>query len=185
MLHHISPAWVSMGVAVILLLPKVGLVDRAAFTREVNFPTLFYIAGILGLGGVIGASGLGGELGGLASRLLPLTPGRPAADFASLAALGTMVALLTTVTGVPAVLTPLAGGLAQASGLPLESVLMSEVLGFSNPLLPYESPPLVVAMQLGGEGMGAAIKLCLWLGALTVVLLFPLDYFWWRWLGWI
>jgi len=185
MLHHISPAWVSMAVAVILLLPKVGLVDRAAFTREVNFPTLFYIAGILGLGGVIGASGLGGELGGLASRLLPLTPGRPAADFASLAALGTMVALLTTVTGVPAVLTPLAGGLAQASGLPLESVLMSEVLGFSNPLLPYESPPLVVAMQLGGEGMGAAIKLCLWLGALTVVLLFPLDYFWWRWLGWI
>ena len=75
--------------------------------------------------------------------------------------------------------------LAQSSGLPLETVLMSEVLGFSNPILPYESPPLVVAMQLGGEGIRPAVTLCLWLGVATIVLLFPLDFLWWRWLGWI
>ena len=65
------------------------------------------------------------------------------------------------------------------------SVLMSEVLGFSNPILPYESPPLVVALQLGGEPTAAAVKLCLAMGAVTLLLLYPLDYMWWRLLGWI
>jgi anion transporter len=183
--HHVSPAWVSMAVAMVLLLPKIGLVDRAAFTREVNFPTLFYIGGILGFGAVVGGSGLGRELGALVGAVLPMHPGANAANFASLALIGTVIAMLATVTGVPAVMTPLAAGLAQSSGLPLESVLMSEVLGFSNPLLPYESPPLVVAMQLGGQGMKPAVKLCLWLGAACLLLLFPLDYFWWKLLGWI
>ncbi len=183
--HHISPAWISMAVAVILLLPGVGLVDRAAFQGGVNFPSLIYIGGILGLGALIDSSGLGHRLGDALAAVLPLSPGRPAADFAGLALSGTAVGLLTTVTGVPAVLTPLAAGLAKASGLPLASVLMSEVLGFSNPILPYESPPLVVALQLGGEPTAAAVKLCLAMGAVTLLLLYPLDYMWWRLLGWI
>jgi di/tricarboxylate transporter len=169
----------------VLLLPRIGLVDRAAFTREVNFPSLFYIGGILGFGAVVGGSGLGRELGMVVGAVLPMHPGANEANFASLALIGTVIALLATVTGVPAVMTPLAAGLAQSSGLPLESVLMSEVMGFSNPLLPYESPPLVVAMQLGGEGMKPAVKLCLCLGAACLLLLFPLDYFWWKLLGWI
>jgi di/tricarboxylate transporter len=51
--------------------------------------------------------------------------------------------------------------------------------------LPYESPPLVVAMQLGQEPMREAVKLCVWLGLLTICLLVPLDYVWWRLLGWL
>jgi len=184
-LHHVSPAWVSMSVAVILLMPKIGLVDRAAFTKEVNFPSLFYIGGILGFGALVGGSGLGRELGDAIGHVLPMEAGRPALDFANLAVIGTVIALFTTVTGVPAVMTPLAAGLAQTSGLPLVSVLNSEVLGFSNPILPYESPPLIVAMQLGGEGMRSAVRLCIWLGLASLVLLFPLDYLWWKLLGWI
>ena len=181
--HHISPAWISMAAAVILLLPGIGLIDRQAFAKEVNYTSLFYIGGILGMGALISHSGVGGEIGGLISSILPLHPGEPAGDFARLGAIGTLMAVLTTVTGVPAVLTPLAAGWASAAGLPLATVLNSEVLGFSTPLLPYESPPLVVALQLGGEAMGHAVKLCLWLGAVTILLLFPLDYLWWRLLG--
>lgn len=181
--HHISPAWISMAAAVILLLPGIGLIDRQAFAKEVNYTSLFYIGGILGMGALLGHSGVGREIGGLISSVIPLHPGQPEGDFARLGVIGTLMALLTTVTGVPAVLTPLAAGWASAAGLPLATVLNSEVLGFSNPILPYESPPLVVAMQLGGEPMGHAVKLCLWLGAVTILLLFPLDYLWWRLLG--
>ena len=183
--HHVSPAWVSMAAAVILLLPGIGLVDRQAMTREVNYTSLFYIGGILGMGALLSQSGVGKELGDLVSSVIPLHPDQPAANFARLGIIGTLMALLTTVTGVPAVLTPLAASWAGAAGLPLASVLNTEILGFSNPILPYESPPLVVAMQLGGESMGHAVKLCLWLGAVTILLLFPLDYFWWRLLGWL
>ncbi|MDR3441127.1 SLC13 family permease [Telmatospirillum sp.] len=183
--HHISPAWVSMVVAVILLVPGIGLVDRKAFSQQINYGSLFYVAGIMGLGALVDKSGLGSRLATAILQILPLAPGSPVTNFASLSTVSTVVGLATTLPGVPAVLTPLAGEMAKASGLPLNTVLMSQVLGFSNPLLPYESAPLVVAMQLGGERMGPAQIMCLLLAAATVVLLLPLDFLWWRLLGWI
>jgi hypothetical protein len=39
-------------------------------------------------------------------------------------------------------------------------------------------------MQLGSVPMRQGNKLCLALLAVTVVLLLPLDYLWWRALGW-
>lgn len=183
--HHISPAWISMAAAVILLLPGIGLVGRKAFNEQINYGSVFFVAGIMGLGAMVSQSGLGARLAGAILTVLPLAPGHPVANFAGLATVSTLIGLVTTLPGVPAVLTPLAGQMAQASGLPLEAVLHSQVLGFSNPILPYESAPLVVAMSLGGERLGPALKLCLLLALISVVVLLPLDYLWWRVLGWI
>ena len=183
--HHISPAWISMAVALVLLWPGIGLVKGPAFSRDINYGSLFYVAGIMGLGALVGDSGLGSRLAGAILSVIPLTPGEPAWNYAGLAAVSTLVGTVTTLPGVPAVLTPLAAQMSQASGLPLDSVLMTQVLGFSNPLLPYESAPLVVAMQLGGERLGSAQKLCLILALATIVGLLPLNYLWWHLLGWI
>ncbi len=184
-LHHISPAWISMASAVVLLMPGVGLVGRKAFGEQINYGSIFYVAGIMGLGALVDKSGLGTRLASAILDLLPLAPGAPAMNFASLSTVSMLVGLTTTLPGVPAVLTPLAAQMAHASGLPLQTVIMSQVLGFSNPLLPYESAPLVVAMQLGGERMRPAQTLCLLLAAITVFVLLPLDFLWWRLLGWI
>ncbi|RAU23871.1 sodium:sulfate symporter [Paramagnetospirillum kuznetsovii] len=184
-LHHVSPAWISMAGGAILLMPGIGLVGRKAFNEQINFASMFYVAGILGLGAVVDKSGLGALLAQAILTVLPLEPGHAATNFASLAAMSTVVAMFTTLPGAPAVLTPLAGEMAKASGLPIEAVLMSQVLGFSNPILPYESAPLVVAMQLGGERLGPAQTMCLWLGGITIFVLLPLDFLWWRLLGWI
>jgi di/tricarboxylate transporter len=183
-LHHVSPAWVSMAAAVVLLWPGFGLVGPKGF-GEVNYGSLFYVAGIMGLGALVDKSGLGAHLAEALLAVLPLQPGAAASNFASLSLVSTVVGVVTTLPGVPAVLTPLAERMASASGLPLESVLMSQVLGFSNPLLPYESAPLVVAMQLGGERLRPAQTMCLILAAATVLVLLPLDFLWWRLLGWI
>ena len=183
--HHISPAWISMAVALVLLWPGIGLVKGPAFSRDINYGSLFYVAGIMGLGALVGDSGLGSRLAGAILSVIPLTPGDPAWNYAGLAAVSTLVGTVTTLPGVPAVLTPLAAQMSQASGLPLDSVLMTQVLGFSNPLLPYESAPLVVAMQLGGERLGSAQKLCLILALATILGLLPLNYLWWHLLGWI
>ena len=184
-LHHISPAWISMAAAALLLLPGVGLVDSKAFAEKVNYGSLFYVAGIMGLGALVSQSGLGSRLAQAILMVLPLAPGHAVTNFVSLASMSTVVSLLTTLPGAPAVLTPLAGEMARASGLPIEAVLMSQVLGFSNPIFPYESAPLVVALQLGGEKLASALALCLRLAAITILVLLPLDFLWWRLLGWI
>ncbi len=184
-LHHVSPAWISMAAGALLLLPGIGLVDRKAFNEQINFGSMFYVAGIMGLGAVVDQSGLGARLARSILEVLPLAPGHQATNFTALAVLSTVVSVVTTLPGAPAVLTPMAGQMAEASGLSVEAVLMSQVLGFSNPILPYQSAPMVVAMQLGGERLGPAQKLCLWLAGITVAILLPLNFLWWRLLGWI
>ena len=116
--------------------------------------------------------------------IAPLAHGHDIHNFASLTVISLLTGLVTTLPGVPAVLTPLAGKLAAASGLPLKTGLMTQVLGFSTTIFPYESAPLV-AMQLAGESLLPAMRLALALALVTVVLLFPLDFLWWRFLGWI
>ncbi|PWV65921.1 SLC13 family permease [Plasticicumulans acidivorans] len=183
-IHHISPAWVGLGAALICLWPGSGLVPKGVVS-QLNYGALFFIAGILGLGAVVAHSGLGRLIADGVEHVIAFAPNQPAANFAGLTALGLAVALVTTLPGVPAVLTPLAGRLAELTGWSVEAMLMSQVLAFSTLLLPYQSAPLVVGMQLGGERLGAAVRVTLSSAAITLLLLLPLDYFWWRWLGWI
>ena len=184
-LHGISPAWISLGTGVLCLPPFLGIVTAKTFSERINFATLIYVAGILGLGAVAADSGLAKAVSGALLRHAPLAPGHGAANAAILSAIGAGLGLLTTVTGVPAVLTPLAGEFAQAAGLPLLSVLMLEVVVFSTAFLPYEAPPIMIGLQLGRVGVGGATKLCLALAAITILVLLPLDYLWWRWLGYL
>lgn len=184
-LHHIAPAWVSLLVALPMLIPGAKLVPPRAFDEHINYASLFFVAGIIGVGAVISYSGVGAVLGRTVLGAFPLARGSPALNFASLAAIGTALAIVTTAPGMPAVMTPLAGALSAATGLPVEAVLLSEPVGFSNNVLPYQSPPLVVATQLTGLPMRATSTLSLALFAATSSVIIPLDYLWWRLLGWL
>jgi len=181
-LHGISPAWVSLSAAVVVMFPGFGLFGPRDFAK-IDFAPLIYVAGILGLGALIADSGWGAQLGAAIAQVPSLGPDQPLGNFATLVATGIGVGLGATLPGVPAVLTPLAAELAEATGLTVQSVLMLQVPGFSTPLLPYQAPPLIVAMQLAHMRAGEAIKLVLAIALVTLVILLPLDYLWWRALG--
>jgi di/tricarboxylate transporter len=73
--------------------------------------------------------------------------------------------------------------MAEAAELPLEAVLMTEVIGFAAMLLPYQSAPVMVALQPANIRLASSTKLSLLLGGLILLVLVPLDYVWWQWLG--
>jgi di/tricarboxylate transporter len=183
-LHGISPAWISLAAAAICMVPALGLFGRHDFAK-VNFASLMYFAGIFGLGALVATSGWGARLGEVLTQIAPLDPAWPLVNFFVLGGTAMVVGLGTTLPGVPAILTPLAGDLASLSGLSLESTLMTQVVGFSTPLLPYQAPPLVIAMQLAGVRLADGARLLLAIAAATIVLLLPLDFLWWRMLGMI
>nr|WP_243729926.1 hypothetical protein [Shewanella decolorationis] len=87
--------------------------------------------------------------------------------------------------GVPTVLTPMAADLANATGFSLPAVLMTQVIGFSTVIFPYQVAPLILAMQLSQEPLTHLLKVTLPLALITLLLLMPLDYLWWLLLGWI
>jgi di/tricarboxylate transporter len=184
-LHGVSPAWVSLGIATVCLLPFVGLVPAGEFNKEMPFATLLYLSGIIGLGAVLAASDADEVLARWVVAYLPFAPGEGVRTMLLIAGLGAAIAALTTQPGTPLLLTPLAADIARATDLPLENVLMMQVLGFSTVIFPYQTPPIVVGMQITGVPFLACLKLSLTIFVVTALLLIPLDILWWKLLGWL
>ena len=182
-LHGISPAWISLAAGVACLLPMIAIVTPQGFRTDVQMGPLFYVAGILGLGALVATSGVGDFLSRLLLDAVHLEEGADAYNFFALSAIGMVLGMVATMPGIPAILSPIAGDIAAATGMTLEQVLMLQVLGFSTLVLPYQVPPVLVALQVGGVPMGQAARVTLPLVALTWVLLIPLDYLWWVALG--
>ncbi|QPM90514.1 hypothetical protein PSAL_017530 [Pseudooceanicola algae] len=179
-IHGINPAWIGAATALVLMVPQFGFVPQPAFKSAIDVGTLFFIAGALALGVVVNKSGLGDIIAREAFAWLPMQPGADFRNFMSLALIGAGTSIFTTMPGVPAVLTPLAPDLAAATGFSLEAVLMTQVIGFSTVLFPYQIGPFIVAMGLAGEAPRRLLKVTLSLFLLTVLFLIPLDFLWWK-----
>jgi hypothetical protein len=83
------------------------------------------------------------------------------------------------------VLTPLADEMAKAAAMPLESALMIQVVGFSLLLFPYQAPPVVIAVQMGGRQIKTVIRFLMLVTLVRIFVLFPINFLWGRLLGWI
>lgn len=181
--HGIAPAWVGLATACLCLLPRVGFLTSEEFATSANVRTLIYVAAILGLAALVAKSGLGERIGTALIAHLPFDLQAPFRNFLAMTGLAVALNFVVTANGVPALYTPLANALASASGFPLPTVLMIQVLGFSTVVLPYQAAPIVVAMEMGRVPVGPAIRFSLLLTAVTFVVVVPLDYLWFAALG--
>lgn len=181
-LHGLAPAWIGLAAAVACLLPGVAVIGPETF-NDVNHRTVLYVAALLGVVAVIAETGLGAAFARVVLRGLPLGAGADAWNFAWLLLLSMAISLVASANAVGALYTSLAGDLVQATGLPLMTVLMIQVLGFSTVIFAYQAPPIAVAVALGRVGLPDATRLGLRLAAVTLLVLLPLDYLWWRLLG--
>ena len=110
--------------------------------------------------------------------------GNPWESVLLLSGAAALLALLVTVVAVPAVLTPIAENLSQSTGLTVEAVAMSQVMGFSTVFFPYQAPPFAVAIQSGAVSPRDMTKFCFLLACAMVVVVWPLNLVWWGVLGW-
>nr|WP_256261339.1 SLC13 family permease [Pseudomonas gingeri] len=182
-IHGISPAWVSLGAALVCLWPAMGIVTVKHFSEGVHVTPLIFVAGFLGLGAVVADSGIGVMLGRSLLGWAHLSPEHPGVAVGVITAISTAIGLVTTLPSLPAVLTPLASEFASASGLSLASTLMLQVPVFGLLVFPYQCPPIVLAMTMGHVSLKHATAMFLLVSLLTVIVLFPLDYAWWKVLG--
>jgi di/tricarboxylate transporter len=135
------------------------------------------------LGAVVANTGIGKLVGQQLIEKLGFEPGHDARNFFFLVVLSTALGPLTTSPGLPAVFTPLSADLAAATGFPLLTVLMTQVVGFSTLLFPYQAPPVVVGVHLGKVKVGKAVRMTLALAVVSIFMLMPINYLWWAILG--
>lgn len=182
--HGISPAWIGMLTALVCLFPGSGLMKDKPL-QSLNVESLFYIAGIVSLGALANQSGLGDRVAHYLLGALPLGETGDATTFGLLSALSMVLGTFVTLPGIPAILTPLAPQIASITGWSPEAVTMTQVVGFSTVLLPYQAPPLVVGLLSAGLRLRDSMRVLLIMAVLSVLIQGPLDYLWWQWLGWI
>jgi len=113
---------------------------------------------LLGVVAVIADSGLGAIAGKQILTSLPLLSHADGWNFAMLTLLALGISLVGSANAVGPIYTTLATDLVQATHLPLMSVLMIQVLGFSTVVLPYQAPPIVVALGFGKVSIGDATR---------------------------
>ncbi|HEX7081844.1 MAG TPA: SLC13 family permease [Gammaproteobacteria bacterium] len=181
--HGVAPAWTALAAAVLLLVPGFDFTPRNALSEKIDYASALYVAAVLGLGAVIAETGLAAKGGAWLTGVLPLSPGADGPNAYVLTVCSAVLGLLVTNPGVPVVLGPLAGELAALSGLPVDTVLMTQVAGFSNVILPYQASPVLVGIALGGVSLRDGTRMLLWMTAITFVVLLPLELVWWQWIG--
>lgn len=182
-IHDIHPGWVGLAAGVLALLPRVGVMPVTVFTETVKFGPFFYIAAVLGLGGVMTETGLSNALGEVAQSALQLKPQQDALNFGLLTLLATFAGMLVTNVAQPALMAPLAGHFAEAAGWPLKAALMTMALGFTTLILPFQVPPVMVGVQVAGLRLRTVLRLSVPLMLVSFAVLLPLDYLWWRAIG--
>ncbi|MGB0205548.1 MAG: SLC13 family permease [Neptuniibacter sp.] len=184
-IHHISTAWIGLAAATFLLFPGIGMVSSKSFNEKINISSILVVAGLLSIASLINYSEISLVFGERILNWLPISYGNDLVNFFALSLTGMFTGVVATLAGIPATMTPLAEQISQLTGFSLEAVLMTQVFGFSTILFTYQSVPLMMAMPIAGIPLHHAAKICLILSLLTVMLLLPLDYLWWKLLGWI
>ena len=180
--HGVRAGWVALAAGLACLLPRVGVLPASAF-NHMRLGPFFYVGASIGLGAVVHESGLGELLGRMLQGALNLQPGADFFNFMTLGVLNTVAGMVLTNPAQPAVTTALAGPFAEAAGWPLNAALMTIAVGFNIMLLPYQVPPMVVGIGVAGVSVRTAMRLTLPLAALGILIFMPLDYVWWRLIG--
>ncbi len=182
-LHHIHSGWIALAAAVMAMMPRVGAVPVNLFQERVRFGAFFYVGAILGLGSVMLDSGVSAAIGHALLSVIVLERGADATNFGILSLIATFAGLLTTNPSQPALLAPLAGHIAEATGWPIKTALMTIAVGFSTLILPYQVPPVVVGLQAANITVRTALRMTAVLALISIVALIPLSYLWWRIIG--
>lgn len=183
-IHGIAPAWIAMGAAALVLWPRFGMLKPSAMKEEIDLTPAIFFASIVTVVATARAAGLDQRLADYIITGLPLGDGGLASLY-GVYGFSVILSHLTTAPAAPAVLVPFAEPLSQATGFSLEAISMTQIIGISTPLIPYQAPPLIVAMSLSKVPAAVFMKLCIWLGLAVTIVGLPMTYLWWQLIGFV
>lgn len=182
-LHGIQPAWIALAVATIALWPTTGLLPGSAMKEKIDLTPALLFGAIFCVSALARHVGLDVALANTLIEKMALVPGNPVWNIYAIFGFSVLLSHLTTAPAAPLVLVPFAKPLATASGLPIETVAMTQMIGIASPLLPYQAPPLIVAMSLADISTAILTRVCLALFAAVLVIGLPVTIFWWHLTG--
>ncbi|ELY50959.1 SLC13 family permease [Natronolimnohabitans innermongolicus] len=171
--HGFHPVVGAVAVVVLAFLPNIGVTDFES-VGETDFSIIFFIAAVFAIGDGLAHTGFTEDA---AEHLLALVPTDASlmVVLAVVFAITFLLAFLMEGLAVASVLTPILIPYAEAAGLPLTPVLMSEAMALSAYFFPYQSAVLIVILAEGTADTGEVIRTTVACSVATICLLIPLQ----------
>lgn len=175
-IHQISPSIIAIIGVLFLAFPTINIIKAKDF-NSINFSSLIYVVAIISLGSIVANNEF------LENALNSLVNQYEAFDleilnYITLTSLMSFSGIVITQPTIPAIFTPIAQQLSDISGFSLNEVFMMQIAAFSNVFFPFQAPPLAVGLALSQIKQRHMLKIILLLALITIVFLYPLEYFW-------
>ncbi|WP_436348205.1 SLC13 family permease [Natronorubrum sp. FCH18a] len=171
--HGFHPVVGALVVVALAFLPSVGVTDFES-VGETDFSILFFIAAVFAIGDGLAHTGFTEDAADHLLGLIP-TDASLAAILAVVFGITFLLTFLMEGLAVASVLTPILIPYAEAAGLPLTPVLMSEALALSSYFFPYQSAVLVVILAEGTADTGEVIRTTVACSLVSILVLLPLQ----------
>lgn len=175
-IHGISATIISIIGVLVLANPTINIIKTKDLS-SLNFASLLLVASIISLGNIVANNSYIKEI--LTNAITFFEP--TTYEIFNQIIISSFMALsgiIITQPSIPAIFTPMAEQISQISNFSLNEIIMMEVSAFSTIFFPFQSPPLIIGLALANIKQTKAIKFLLILAFITILFLFPLQYFW-------
>ena len=180
--HGLAPVFVGLGLVLAATLPRWGPLP-AERLRQINFPFLFYIAALFGVGEILDASGVNTRIVQAMIDTLPDAGGHWFGEHLTLTVAALPLDFLMDSAAVAAVVTPSLLAVGLDAGLSALAAAMSVAMATTVAFLPYQAAPFMAALGFGTVRARDLSLAMLLISTLSVLLLCPLNILYWRLLG--
>lgn len=175
-IHGISASVIAIVGVLFLANPTINIIKNKD-VNSVNFASLLLVASIISLGNIVATNDYIKEI--LTSTINLYKPTNyEVLNQIIISSFMSFTGIFITQPSIPAIFTPMAEHISSISNFSLNEVIMMEVSAFSTLFLPYQSPPIIIGLALANIKQTQAIKFLLILAVITIVFLFPLQYYW-------
>ena len=182
-LHGISPAWVSLGVAILCLLPRVGMLPPSVIGGDINYNPVLFLVGVIGLGAVANHAGLGTLIAENLSSIIEFQKGADFQNYMSISLISIIVGLFTTMPAQPSIMVAMASVITDSTGWSQISVIMTAMTAWGIFPFFYQAPPVVVAVALGNLRIIDVTKMLVVYMIFGILLMLPLHFLWGQYVG--
>ncbi len=183
-LHGIHPAYVGLGLVLACYLPGLGPL-HPDLLKKINFPLLIYIAAAFSVGHALETTGFSPLLANQFTEWLSRFDGSLLTQLGVLSAFILPFNFLADTAAVAAILTPVLLDVAAQTGLaPLPAALCMAIVA-SCGFFPYQAAPFILAYSFRYVHMGQFIRLMVLLALVSLLFLIPLNFLYWRLIGFV
>ncbi len=182
-LHGVRPGFVALAAGIACVIPRLGVLPLRELVDPKKLLMMVWVGTVLGLGAVLIHTGASTLVSGALVELSAATGRSAAYGYFAIAYLSSVIAMLATIGGAVPTMATAAGGISAATGLPIDTAILSISAGLSAIFFPYSAAPLVVGLAIGKISMATAMRFTIASSVLTWLIVIPLNALWWRLLG--